>query len=86
MARAQRFQDVALQAAYDSAYEEVVLAEARRARLDLPAAAAAPPQFPDLSDVDGTFTQARGAFLVAEHDGRLIGMGGRVPAQCRRTG
>ena len=31
---AQRFDDLALQAAYDSAYETVVLAEARRARLD----------------------------------------------------
>jgi transposase len=31
---AQRFEDVALQAAYDSAYEAVVLAEGRRARLD----------------------------------------------------
>jgi transposase len=30
----QRFEDVALQAAFDSAYEAVVLAEARRARLD----------------------------------------------------
>ena len=47
--------------------------------LILPAAAAAPPQFPDLADVDGTFTQAGGAFLVAEHDGRLIGMGGFRP-------
>lgn len=31
---AQRFEDVALQAAYDSAYEAVVLAEGRRVRLD----------------------------------------------------
>ncbi|MGW2938946.1 IS110 family transposase, partial [Streptomyces sp. NPDC001156] len=38
---AQRFDDVALQAAYDSAYEAVVLAEGRRARLDKAIAAMA---------------------------------------------
>jgi GNAT superfamily N-acetyltransferase len=47
--------------------------------LRLPPAAAAPPQFPDLADVDGAFTQAGGAFLVAEHDGHLVGMGGFRP-------
>ncbi len=38
---AQRFEDMALQAAFDSAYEAVVLAEARRARLDQAIAAMA---------------------------------------------
>lgn len=48
--------------------------------LSLPAATAAPPQFPDLADVEGTFAQAGGdVFLVAEHDGHLAGMGGFRP-------
>ena len=47
--------------------------------LRLPPAAAAPPQFPDLADVDGVFAQAGGAFLVAEHDGHLVGMGASGP-------
>jgi N-acetylglutamate synthase-like GNAT family acetyltransferase len=47
--------------------------------LALPAAAAAPTQFGDLADVTASFTTAGGAFLVAEHRGHLVGMGGFRP-------
>ena len=44
--------------------------------LDLPAAAEAPLAFGDLADVATHFTRVGGAFLVAEHDGHIVGMGG----------
>jgi ribosomal protein S18 acetylase RimI-like enzyme len=47
--------------------------------LALPAADAAPSSFPDLSDVHVAFTQVGGLFLVAEHEGHLVGMGGFRP-------
>lgn len=47
--------------------------------LALPAADAAPSAFPDLADVHAAFTQVGGLFLVAEHDGHLVGMGGFRP-------
>ena len=47
--------------------------------LDLPAADSPPPGFPDLADVQAAFTYAGGLFLVAEHDGHLVGMGGFRP-------
>ena len=47
--------------------------------LALPPAVAAPTQFGDLADVTTSFTLAGGAFLVAEHDGHLVGMGGFRP-------
>jgi GNAT superfamily N-acetyltransferase len=47
--------------------------------LALSAAAAVPPQFPDLSDIQTAFVQAGGVFLIAEHDGCVVGMGGFRP-------
>jgi ribosomal protein S18 acetylase RimI-like enzyme len=47
--------------------------------LALPAADAAPSGFPDLADVHAAFTHVGGLFLVAEHDGHLVGMGGFRP-------
>jgi ribosomal protein S18 acetylase RimI-like enzyme len=47
--------------------------------LALPAAASAPAAFTDLADVPTWFTGAGGAFLVAEHEGHLVGMGGFRP-------
>lgn len=47
--------------------------------LALPAAAAAPPQFADLADIPATFTDVGGTFLVAEHEGHLVGTGGYRP-------
>jgi GNAT superfamily N-acetyltransferase len=52
--------------------------------LALPAAVCAPAAFGDLADVPAQFGARGGAFLVAEHDGHLVGMGGfrpREPAQ-----
>lgn len=49
------------------------------APLDLPAAPAAPIQFADLADISANFITPGGAFLVAEHDGHLVGMGGFRP-------
>lgn len=47
--------------------------------LDLPAADAAPIQFADLADVTASFTRPGGVFLIAEHRGHLVGMGGFRP-------
>lgn len=54
------------------------------APLPLPPAADPPDDFPDLADIPGTFVEAGGAFLVAELDGNLVGMGGiRRDAEAR---
>ena len=47
--------------------------------LALPPAAAPPPSFTDLADVQATFVAVGGAFLVAEHAGHLVGMAGFRP-------
>lgn len=47
--------------------------------LGLPAADCPPPGCPDLVDVHAAFTHVGGLFLVAEHDGHLVGMGGFRP-------
>jgi ribosomal protein S18 acetylase RimI-like enzyme len=47
--------------------------------LDLPRPDGPPTAFPHLADIDGSFRGAGGDFLVAEHDGRLVGMGGIRP-------
>ncbi|MBR7835566.1 GNAT family N-acetyltransferase [Actinospica durhamensis] len=47
--------------------------------LDLPAAAAAPIEFADLADITAGFIRPGGVFLVAEHRGHLVGMGGFRP-------
>jgi len=47
--------------------------------LALPAAASAPAAFADLADVPARFTGVGGAFMVAEHEGNLVGMGGFRP-------
>lgn len=44
--------------------------------LELPLPAEPPPSFPDLADVEASFLQAGGEFLVVEMDGSLVGMGG----------
>lgn len=53
--------------------------------LALPAAAAVPPQFPDLADIQTAFVRAGGVFLVAEHDGCVVGMGGFRPNAARQA-
>ena len=47
--------------------------------LDLPAASAAPIRFTDLADIPAHFIRPGGAFLVAERQGHLVGMGGFRP-------
>jgi len=47
--------------------------------LALPAAVSAPTAFADLADVPARFAGEGGAFLVAEHEGHLVGMGGFRP-------
>lgn len=47
--------------------------------IELPAASAAPIQFADLADIPARFLSLGGAFLVAEHDGHPVGMGGFRP-------
>lgn len=47
--------------------------------LALPPAAAAPPSFADLADVQATFVATGGAFVVAERSGHLVGMAGFRP-------
>lgn len=49
------------------------------APLPLPAAPAAPAEFADLADIPVHFIRAGGAFLVAEHHGYPVGMGGFRP-------
>jgi hypothetical protein len=45
----------------------------------LTATALPPADFQDLSDVDGSFLQVGGEFLVAEIEGDIVGMGGFRP-------
>lgn len=47
--------------------------------LDAPRSAGGPGSFSDLSDVAATFFGIGGEFLVAEHDGYVVGMGGYKP-------
>lgn len=47
--------------------------------IDLPAASAAPIQFADLADIPAYFIRPGGVFLVAEHHGHPVGMGGFRP-------
>jgi GNAT superfamily N-acetyltransferase/SAM-dependent methyltransferase len=49
------------------------------APLNLPAAPEAPIQFADLADISAHFVRPGGVFLVAEHDGHVVGMGGFRP-------
>lgn len=53
--------------------------------LALPAAASAPAAFADLADVHRWFPEAGGVFLVAEHEGHLVGMGGFRPNARRQA-
>jgi N-acetylglutamate synthase-like GNAT family acetyltransferase len=48
--------------------------------LDLPTPSAPPEAFPDLADVEASFQQCGGDFVVVEQDEHLIGMGGFRPA------
>ena len=48
--------------------------------LDLGTPDSPPAAFPDLADVTSTFIDAGGDFIVATHDGHLVGMGGYRPA------
>ena len=47
--------------------------------IELPAASAAPVQFADLADIPANFIRPGGVFLVAEHHGHPVGMGGFRP-------
>ncbi|ETA71057.1 GNAT family N-acetyltransferase [Actinospica robiniae] len=47
--------------------------------IELPAARAAPSQFADLADIPAHFIGPGGVFLVAEHHGHPVGMGGFRP-------
>lgn len=47
--------------------------------IELPAASAAPVQFADLADIPANFILLGGVFLVAEHHGHPVGMGGFRP-------
>jgi N-acetylglutamate synthase-like GNAT family acetyltransferase len=53
--------------------------------LDLPMPDGPPPEFPDLADIERTFIQAGGEFLVVEWDGHLVGMGGIRPNDARQA-
>lgn len=48
----------------------------RSVPLNLPIPPRPPEDFPDLADVDATFIGVGGDFVVAELDGRIVGMGG----------
>jgi ribosomal protein S18 acetylase RimI-like enzyme len=47
--------------------------------LELPQPSEPPAAFPDLRDVTSGFTDRDGEFLVSEHDGHVVGMGGYRP-------
>lgn len=47
--------------------------------LDLPLPETPPPAFPHLADIEKTFHGANGDFLVVEHEGHLVAMGGIRP-------
>lgn len=49
--------------------------------LDLPHPDEAPSHFPDLADVQRSFIESGGDFVVAEHAGHVVGMGGYRPSQ-----
>lgn len=51
----------------------------------LPAADAAPTDFSDLADVEGSFLAVGGEFLVVELDGHVVGMGGYRPSADARA-
>jgi ribosomal protein S18 acetylase RimI-like enzyme len=53
--------------------------------LPLPPAASPPVNFHDLANIAGCFLHQGGEFLVAEHDGHLVGMGGIRPSGQRRA-
>ncbi len=53
--------------------------------LELPMPAHSPPAFPLLGDIHRSFLRAGGEFLVVEHDGHLIAMGGIRPNTPRQA-
>ncbi len=53
--------------------------------LNLPLPEGPPANFPDLADVEASFIQVGGDFLVVEVDGSVVGMGGFRPTAARRA-
>ncbi|WP_250004133.1 hypothetical protein [Actinoplanes sp. M2I2] len=53
--------------------------------LPLPPATSPPVDFPDLADITGRFVRSGGAFLVAELNGHLVGMGRFGPSGQQRA-
>jgi ribosomal protein S18 acetylase RimI-like enzyme len=53
--------------------------------LALPPAPGPPAGFPDLADVERSFAAVGGHFVMAEHEGHVVGMGGIRPSSATRV-